>query len=62
VATRTDLRAPFGDPAPITAVNSPERDEDAFLSRDGRTLYFMSSRPGGGGGGLDLWFATRAPQ
>lgn len=36
------------------------RDHSPAISGDGLTLYFSSTRTGGGGGGhLDLWFATR---
>jgi len=42
-----------------TPVNSPYRDEAPCITGNGLTLYFMSTRPGGQGGG-DLYMSTRA--
>ena len=39
-------------------VNSPFRDERPCITRDGLTLYFMSTRPGGHGG-ADLYMTKR---
>lgn len=39
-------------------VNSSEREVTPFISADGLSLYFSSSRPGGSGD-LDLWVTTR---
>lgn len=44
-------------PQPLAALNSaaaPQGDMSPSLSRDGKTLYFSSDRPGGKGG-LDIW-------
>ncbi len=40
-------------------VNSPYGDYDPFISPDGLSLYFDSTRPGGLGG-EDIWVTTRA--
>lgn len=40
-------------------VNSPDIDETPFLSRDGLSLYFSSTRPGGFGGS-DIWVTKRS--
>jgi len=41
-----------------TPLNSPDADLLPTMSRDGRTLVFVSTRPGGIGG-MDLWMSTR---
>jgi Tol biopolymer transport system component len=41
------------------AINSSANDQNASLSRDGLSLYFVSNRPGGLGG-TDLWVSRRA--
>jgi hypothetical protein len=55
-------RAPGGTFSAATAVaelNSAAEDQFASLAKDGREVFFSSSRPGGHGG-LDLWHSTRA--
>jgi hypothetical protein len=39
-------------------INSAFNDDGPAISRDGRSLYFSSNRPGGSGG-QDIWLATR---
>lgn len=39
-------------------INTARDEQNAFLSRDGLTLYFSSARPGSLGG-LDIWIAHR---
>lgn len=39
--------------------NGPDLDGCPFISRDGKTFYMASTRPGGLGG-IDIWVATRA--
>lgn len=39
-------------------VNSDREELDSFISKDGRSLYFGSLRPGGFGG-VDIWVARR---
>lgn len=59
VATRPDRTAPFGNPRNMgSAVNSGAGDFCPFLSSDGLSLYFNSSR-GGGSGSCDIYVATR---
>ncbi|TAE47840.1 MAG: hypothetical protein EAZ89_16785 [Bacteroidetes bacterium] len=36
----------------------PTDDRQPFVTRDGRTIYFVSDRPGGEGG-FDIWFSRR---
>lgn len=49
----------FGTPPqPVTALNSPQIDGGAVLSRSGREVFFHSTRPGGVGV-RDLWTARR---
>lgn len=48
----------FGTPPqPVAALNSPQIDAGAVLSRNGREIFFHSTRPGTGG--RDLWTARR---
>jgi WD40-like Beta Propeller Repeat len=59
VATRADSSALWSTPVnPGPPLNSAADDGSPALSRDGRTLYFFSTRPGGFGG-RDIWFTTR---
>ena len=58
-STRTSTTDPWSAPVNLGAgVNSTVVEGRPFLSFDGRTLYFMSSRPGGSGG-IDLYVTTR---
>jgi len=58
-STRGNPHDPWSTPSHVEgAVNTPDIDSQPHLSRDGRTLIFTSSRPGGSGG-TDLWMATR---
>jgi len=41
-------------------INTPDIDSQPSLSRNGRTLFFTSNRPGGFGN-TDLWMSTRMP-
>ncbi|HUS66717.1 MAG TPA: hypothetical protein VMZ28_19405 [Kofleriaceae bacterium] len=54
---RDDEDSAWGDPAPLTSVNS-DPVADAYLSPDGLTVYFNSTRDGGDGS-WDIWRATR---
>lgn len=54
-ATRASLAQPFSAPVPLAGVNTTGTEYFAFLSADGLTLYWSSTR----GGDADLWYATR---
>jgi Tol biopolymer transport system component len=59
VATRADPSNAWSTPInPGPPLNSIADDGSPALSRDGRTLYFFSTRPGGFGR-RDIWFTTR---
>ncbi len=49
----------WGAPAALTTVNGVDRDWGPSISSDGLTLYFSSSRSGGGEDTDDLWIAHR---
>ena len=58
VCKRTTAKSKWGQPEPLTHVNSGEGkrgDCSPSISYDGTTLYFASDRPGGKGG-LDLYY------
>jgi outer membrane protein OmpA-like peptidoglycan-associated protein len=51
--------SPWSSPTPVLGgPSSPHCDSWPSLSRDGRTLYFCSDRPGGMGG-YDVWVSRR---
>jgi hypothetical protein len=58
-ATRTSADAPFGTPAPVTAVNGASFETSSAISTDGLTLWFGSDRAGGVGAN-DIWVSQRA--
>src|SRR5258708_38339780 len=59
VSTRKDPEDPWPLPVNLGPVfNSPANDGAPALSRDGTTLYFNSTRPGGSGAN-DLYVTTR---
>jgi hypothetical protein len=61
VSKRATTSDPWGDPVNLgPAVNSPFYEQCPCLSPDGLLLFWQSDRPGGFGGGLDLWMARRA--
>jgi Tol biopolymer transport system component len=53
--TRSAIGEPFGTPMPLTDLNTSSDDSDAWVSRDGHTLYFASSRTGDS----EIYEATR---
>jgi WD40-like Beta Propeller Repeat len=55
-ATRASAAVTFGQPAPVTELNSFSIDSNVEVSGDGLVITFTSSR----GGGYDLWYSTRA--
>ena len=58
-ATRASSGAPFGTPAPVTAVNGDSFETSSAISTDGLTLWFGSDRAGGVGAN-DIWVSQRA--
>lgn len=56
-STATVLEQAF--PGAEPGFNTPFAEGCPFVSRDGRSLYIASNRPGGVGG-LDIWISTRA--
>ncbi|HEY5935599.1 MAG TPA: hypothetical protein VIU61_13205 [Kofleriaceae bacterium] len=59
--SRTTRDAELATPRLVDALIAPGyADRDPCPSGDGLSLVFASQRPGGGGGGWDLWLATRA--
>jgi hypothetical protein len=58
-ATRASAAAPFGTPAPVSAVNGSSFETSSAISADGLTLWFGSDRTGGAGG-VDVWASQRA--
>jgi Tol biopolymer transport system component len=58
VATRSTTSAPFGSAKDLgRPINSSSQDATPDISSDGRTLYFLSDRPGSRG--FDLWSSTQ---
>jgi outer membrane protein OmpA-like peptidoglycan-associated protein len=55
VLNGTQWSEPQKLPEPI---NSKYHESSASISPDGRTIYFVSNRPGGAGK-LDIWYATK---
>jgi hypothetical protein len=55
IATRASTSEPFGAPSRISELGSTGNEADAWISPDGRTLYFTSDRDGT----LRLWQTTR---
>lgn len=59
ISTRSNIGDRWTAPVPMGApVNSERADVTPHFSRDGRTLVFASSRPGGLGG-QDIWVTRR---
>ncbi|HUR98996.1 MAG TPA: hypothetical protein VMZ26_13095, partial [Pyrinomonadaceae bacterium] len=53
----------FSDWAPVVhlppPINSEFDDQAAVMSKDEKTMYFSSNRPGSMGGSRDIWVSTR---
>ncbi len=59
-STRETLNDLWSTPVALPyPVNTPAADGSPWLSRDGTTLYFFSTRPAGGFGGRDIWYVVR---
>lgn len=59
-ATRPDRDSPFSTPVPLAQGNTGNRDLRFSLTGDGRIAFLSSDRPGGAGGGVDIFTAARA--
>ncbi len=57
-ATRASAQDAFSNPTPVTELNTADLDAPSYLTPDGCTLYFYSSR-GGGFGKLDIYRASK---
>lgn len=57
-ASRASTGTAFSTPVGLATLNTASNDSVPALSGDGRSLYFVSNRPGGLGGD-DIWVATR---
>jgi len=57
-STRASVDEPWSTPVNLAVVNSSASEVHPYLSADGRTLVFASSRDGGSGGS-DLYMITR---
>lgn len=58
VATRLARTEPFGDPQPLVGVNSPDDEDDPWVSDDGNRIYF-ARYPAGTSTGARLYFSSR---
>lgn len=59
---RTTRQSQWQPPVRLDSpINGPYEDSSPSISLDGRTLYFVSGRPGGVGGDSDFWQATLTP-
>jgi predicted secreted protein/Tol biopolymer transport system component len=60
VTTRPTTNDEWTEPVNLgPTINSSAHDAGPCISADGLALYFSSERPGGYGGGRDLWVTTR---
>lgn len=58
-ATRTTPDDDWSTPVRDDELSSPQSDSKVSFTADGLTAYLNSGRPGGSGGGTDVWRATR---
>jgi hypothetical protein len=58
VATRESTFDLWSTPVNLASINTAFIEQNAYLSSDGKTLFFSSDRLGGSGG-LDLYMTTR---
>jgi len=61
MATRSSMLDPFSVPVLVDGINSPSAEYDSYLSSDGQTLYFHSSRSGSPGSNA-IWYSTWVPE
>jgi hypothetical protein len=55
------LGSRYGPPTKVEGVNSAGAEIGPYVTSDGNTLLFSSSRAGGQGD-MDFWFSTRSPE
>lgn len=55
IATRASVDEPFGTAVPLTEINSPQNEQDPWISADLRGLVFVSARSGS----LEIYEASR---
>ena len=60
VLVSTKENGKYGEPKEFKTINSTGREPSAFLTKDGKTIFFSSSRKEGKGG-LDLYYALQQP-
>jgi Tol biopolymer transport system component len=59
LSKRSSTDAPWGEPVNLgSIINTAANERSPGLSRDGRHLYFATTRPGGSGG-FDIWVSWR---
>ena len=58
ILVSTKKNGKYATPVPLKTINSTGREPSAFLSKDGKTMFFSSSRSGGKGG-LDLYYSLQ---
>ncbi len=56
ILVSTKKNGKYQTPVPLKTINSTGREPSAFLTKDGKTMFFSSSRAGGKGG-LDLYYS-----
>jgi hypothetical protein len=59
VASRATSTDRWSNPMPVTELSTTSDDRPVWVSQDGCTIYLVSDRIGGGGGGFDVWRAER---
>lgn len=59
LARRDSADAPWDPPVEVVELSTDSFEATPEVSLDGMTITFASDRPGGGGGAVDLWIATR---
>jgi len=59
LARRETIDEPWADPVEVAELSSKDFEATPEVSLDGLTITLASDRPGGGGGGIDLWISTR---
>ena len=58
ILVSTKKAGKYASPVQLKTINSTGREPSAFLTKDGQTMFFSSSRTGGKGG-LDLYYSLQ---